>query len=187
MANMYAHLFSVRFKKWRHGGHICFLTPIITLFWLIGLSRKLWKIGDCKIERHLVIQNQILGPILGIFGGGFLQADSLENRVCVERVRAVNGLVFSIDFDRRKTPEKNENAYEQIIVKSAFLAGEKIWKYYMLYLAVTASCACDRATASPPHPEVEWLCPGKPQGRIIFFKVVRLTSYLQKVSTTSQT
>ena len=24
---MYAHLFSVWFKKWRHGGHICFLTP----------------------------------------------------------------------------------------------------------------------------------------------------------------
>ena len=31
MANMYAHLFSVRFKKWRHGGHICFLTAMITL------------------------------------------------------------------------------------------------------------------------------------------------------------
>ena len=44
MANMYAHLFSVRFKKWRHGGHICFLTRMITLFWLI--SRKLCKIGD---------------------------------------------------------------------------------------------------------------------------------------------
>ena len=44
MANMYAHLFSVRFKKWRHGGHICFLTPMITLFWLI--SRKFCKIGD---------------------------------------------------------------------------------------------------------------------------------------------
>ena len=27
MANMYAHLCSVRFQKWRHGGHICFLTP----------------------------------------------------------------------------------------------------------------------------------------------------------------
>ena len=44
MANMYAHLFSVWFKKWRHGGHICFFTPMITLFWLI--SRKLCKIGD---------------------------------------------------------------------------------------------------------------------------------------------
>ena len=33
---MYAHLFSVRFKKWRHGGHICFLTPII-IFFLIHL------------------------------------------------------------------------------------------------------------------------------------------------------
>ena len=44
MANMYAHLFSVRFKKWRHGGHFCFFTPTITLFWLI--SRKLCKIGD---------------------------------------------------------------------------------------------------------------------------------------------
>ena len=44
MANMYAHLFSVRLKTWRHGGHICFLTPMITLFWLI--SRKLCKIGD---------------------------------------------------------------------------------------------------------------------------------------------
>ena len=44
MANMYAHLFSVRLKKWRHGGHICVLTPMITLFWLI--SRKLCKIGD---------------------------------------------------------------------------------------------------------------------------------------------
>ena len=44
MANMNAHLFSVCFKKWRHGGHICFLTPMITLFWLI--SRKLCKIGD---------------------------------------------------------------------------------------------------------------------------------------------
>ena len=41
---MYAHIFFVRFQKWRHGGHICFLTPMITLFWLI--SRKLWKIGD---------------------------------------------------------------------------------------------------------------------------------------------
>ena len=40
MANMYAHLFSVRFQKWRHGGHIC-LTPMITLFWPI--SRKLCK------------------------------------------------------------------------------------------------------------------------------------------------
>ena len=134
------------------------------------------------------VQNQILGPILGILGGGFLQADSLENWVlCVERVRAVNGLVFFIDFDRRKTVGKNENAYEQIIVKSAFLAGEKIWKYYVLYLAVTASSACDRATASPPHPEIERLCLGKPQGCIIFFKVVRLTSHLQKVRTTSRT
>ena len=44
MANMNAHLFSVWFKKWRHRGHICFLTPMITLFWLI--SRKLCKIGD---------------------------------------------------------------------------------------------------------------------------------------------
>ena len=44
MANMYAHLFSVWFKKWRHGGHICFFTPMITLFWL--MSRKLCKIGD---------------------------------------------------------------------------------------------------------------------------------------------
>ena len=35
MANMYAHLFSVWFQKWRHGGHICFFTPMITLFWLI--------------------------------------------------------------------------------------------------------------------------------------------------------
>ena len=77
-------------------------------------------------QRHLAIQNQIWGHILGIFWGGFLQAVSLENRVCVERVCAVNGLVFFIDFDRRKTPEKNENAYEQIIVKSAFHAGEKI-------------------------------------------------------------
>ena len=42
-ANMYAHLFSVRFQKWRHGGHICVLTPVITLFWPI--SRKLCKIG----------------------------------------------------------------------------------------------------------------------------------------------
>ena len=24
---MYARLLSVRFQKWRHGGHICFLTP----------------------------------------------------------------------------------------------------------------------------------------------------------------
>ena len=24
---MYAHLFSVRFQKWRHGGHICFVGP----------------------------------------------------------------------------------------------------------------------------------------------------------------
>ena len=30
---MYAHLFSVRSKKWRRGGHICFFTPILTLFW----------------------------------------------------------------------------------------------------------------------------------------------------------
>ena len=30
VANMYAYLFSVRFKKWRHGGHICVLTPMIT-------------------------------------------------------------------------------------------------------------------------------------------------------------
>ena len=42
-ANMYAHLFSVWFKKWRHGSHICFWTPMITLFWPI--SRKLCKIG----------------------------------------------------------------------------------------------------------------------------------------------
>ena len=44
MVNMYAHLFSVQFQKWRHGGHICFLTPMVTLFWPI--SRKLCKIGD---------------------------------------------------------------------------------------------------------------------------------------------
>ena len=42
-ANMYTHLFSVRFQKWRHGGHICFLTLMITLFWPI--SPKLCKIG----------------------------------------------------------------------------------------------------------------------------------------------
>ena len=51
----------------------------------------------------------------------------------------------------------------------------------MLYLAVTASRACDHATASPPHPEVEQLCLGKSA------KVVRLTSHLQKVRTTSRT
>ena len=38
---MYAHLFSVRFKKWHRGGHICFLTPMITLFWPI--SQELCK------------------------------------------------------------------------------------------------------------------------------------------------
>ena len=57
----------------------------------------------------------------------------------------------------------------------------------MLYLAITASRAYDRATASTPHPEVERLCPGKPQGRIIFSKVVRWTSHLQKVRHTSRT
>ena len=35
-ANMYAHLSSVRFQKWRHGSHIVFLTPMITLFWPIS-------------------------------------------------------------------------------------------------------------------------------------------------------
>ena len=43
-ANMYAHLFSVRFQKLRHGGDICFFTPMITLF--LPISRKLCKIGD---------------------------------------------------------------------------------------------------------------------------------------------
>ena len=40
---MYTHLFSVSFQKLRHGGHICFLTPMITLCWPI--SRKLCTIG----------------------------------------------------------------------------------------------------------------------------------------------
>ena len=66
-------------------------------------------------QRHLVIQNQILGPIWVFFGAGFCRPIPLKIE-CVERVCAVNGLVFFIDFDRRKMPEKNENAYEQIIV-----------------------------------------------------------------------
>ena len=32
------------FHKWRHGGNICFLTPMITVF--LPISRKLCKIGD---------------------------------------------------------------------------------------------------------------------------------------------
>ena len=55
-----------------------------------------------------------------------MQVDSLENQVCVERDHAVNGLVFSSTVIEGKWREKNENAYEPIIVKSAFLAGEKI-------------------------------------------------------------
>ena len=40
---MYAHLFSVWFKKWRHCGHICILTAMITLFW--SITRRLCKLG----------------------------------------------------------------------------------------------------------------------------------------------
>ena len=47
---MYAHLFSVRFQKWRHSVYICFLTPMITLFWPISL--KLCKIG-CYHYSHI--------------------------------------------------------------------------------------------------------------------------------------
>ena len=49
---MYAHLFSVRFKKWRRGGHICLLTPMITLFWPIHVY--LIYISKIEQDRGLV-------------------------------------------------------------------------------------------------------------------------------------
>ena len=37
---MYAHLFSVPFQKWRHGGiYICFLTPMIMSLFLAHISK----------------------------------------------------------------------------------------------------------------------------------------------------
>ena len=35
---MYADLFSLQFLKWRHGGHVCFLTPMITVLAYISKS-----------------------------------------------------------------------------------------------------------------------------------------------------
>ena len=66
-------------------------------------------------QRHLAIQNQIWGHILGIFGGGFLQAVSLENRVCVERVRAVNGLVFSLTLIEGKRRKKMKTLMNKLL------------------------------------------------------------------------
>ena len=64
---------------------------------------------------HLAIQTHILDPIFFWGGGGFLQADSLENRVCVERVRAVNGLFFSLTLIEGKRRKKMKTLMNKVL------------------------------------------------------------------------
>ena len=61
---MYAHLFSVRFQKQRHGGHICFLTPMVTLFWPIHVSYLLTYLLTYCISK--IVQDRGLFTIIHI-------------------------------------------------------------------------------------------------------------------------
>ena len=63
---MYDYLFSVRFQKWRHGGHIWgFFYPMITLFWPI--SRKLCKIAGISYHYSHIGSHIEVSFVTGLF------------------------------------------------------------------------------------------------------------------------